>query len=619
MAAFLKVDFFDIYRTSSSICVYMTGIELLALGGKTAGKTAFGRVFSETLTSLKNTAGSLFTKYQIEKSVTKFYTQIGKVRFVKTLWQVDKAVDIGTFYCESHVHIGSIRKKIVSIVDLGSSGNLVVEGIAGQGKSIFLRYLCSVELVRAEFIPVFLELRRVRKGPGLLDHIKSTLAEFGLKVNLEQLEALLSSGRILLLLDGFDEVDEDNKSWLIDEIEHLAKCYDSVRVIVTSRPQSGIEVSPVFQVVKLSDLAEDEYEAVIFRLLEDSATASDLIKRVQSHGGQVKELLKTPLLVTLLVLIYKASQEIPAQLSDFYDSIFKLLLQRHDGTKPGYRRRRLCRMNDSDYRRVFEALCFLAKKHKQGPLDHQTINATAQDALKAVNIDEDSEDLLNDIIKITCLIVKDGEEYRFIHKSVQEYYAACFIKSKPDVISKQIYERMFLSSLWSGKWGHELDFLGEIDTYRFRKYGVIPAICSYLEIAENDLPVVTPDKLQASVLKQLRSGFVVLNINAKGKLTNVVVISSLPSLYGENVAPLNVIDYTPIYEAAKAGSIQSSPWQPSGLDVKFGVLLDSNLLSGEISNATLKIASNLVSKAKDYLNWIATEEQDQIALTPLLD
>ena len=33
-------------------------------------------------------------------------------------------------------------------------------------------------------------------------------------------------------------------------------------------------------------------------------------------------------LVTLLVINYKASQEIPAHLSEFYDSLFKLLLQR---------------------------------------------------------------------------------------------------------------------------------------------------------------------------------------------------------------------------------------------------------------------------------------------------
>jgi hypothetical protein len=608
----------------------MTGIELLALGGKAAGKTAFGRIFSETLTGLKHAAGSLFTKQQIERSVNKFYTKIGRVRLVKTLWQVDKPVDIGTFYCESHVYIGEERKKVISLADFGSISNVVIEGIAGQGKSIFLRYLCSVELVRSEFIPVFLELRRLRKDLSLHDHIQSTLAEFGLKVNREQLEGLLSSGRILVLLDGFDEVDDDDKSWLIGEIEHLAKCYDSTRIIVSSRPQSGIEVSPVFHVIKLSDLMADEYQAVIYRLLDDKIIAADLIKRVQSHGGQVKELLKTPLLVTLLVVIYKASQEIPAQLSDFYESLFKLLLQRHDGTKPGYRRRRLCTINDSDYRRAFEALCYFAKKHKQGLWKHELISATAEEALKAVDIEEDSESFLNDIIKITCLIVKDGEEYRFIHKSVQEYYAACYIKNKPDIVSRKIYERMF-SSPASYKWNHELQFLGEIDTYRFFKYGLLPAICSYLGVSEKELVNSTAEQLSAKVVNQIRSGLVILlkyvsrTKHQNAYVNPVFIIPDIQTLFLENVSPLDGIDYSVIFEAANIGKIQSTgldyfnPDIEKGFQVQFGDVFDSKLLDVELSAAILQIASNLASVGKNCLARITKEEEDQISLTALLE
>ena len=34
------------------------------------------------------------------------------------------------------------------------------------------------------------------------------------------------------------------------------------------------------------------------------------------------------------------------------------------------------------------------------------------------------QEYLDDIVKITCLIIRDGEEYRFIHKTVQEYYTS---------------------------------------------------------------------------------------------------------------------------------------------------------------------------------------------------
>jgi hypothetical protein len=603
----------------------MPVLSLLALGAKAAGKTTFNKLLSDTLLNLKKNANSLMSKRQIDQAITRFYAHISKVRQVKTLWQVDKSVDLGTFYCESHVQIGALRKRITSFADLSTYGNLVIEGIAGQGKSIFLRYLCSVELVRSEYIPVFIELRRLRREVSLLEHIRMTLEEFGLKATTEQVEALINSGRVLLLLDAFDEVNEEDKLWLISEVEHLAKCHqDALRIVITSRPQSGIQASAIFQVVKLSDLIEDEYQTVIFKLLEDTSTASDLIKRVQSHGGAMMELLKTPLLVTLLVVNYKASQEIPEQLSDFYEALFKLLLQRHDGTKPGYRRQRLCKLNDSEYRRVFEALCFFINKHRQGPLNHDSIITATFEALNAVRISEDAENYLTDIIKITCLIVKDGEEHRFIHKSVQEYYAACYIKSKPDVVVKKIYERMFSMEAFS--WNHELEFLSEIDSYRLQKYGILPAICRHLNIKIQDLNKVTPVELKQVLSAQIGAGAVILTpTSAHAQPDTICIVNFIPCLYTEYVSPLYNIDFTPILKAASSQALPSSPWnklgkdQKEGFEVRFKDIHESKIIDTEFCDALLHIASNLINVAKQCAAQIEMEEKDEISLKTLMD
>lgn len=598
---------------------------LLALGVKSAGKATFNKLFLDTLSSLKINAKSLLSKRQIDHAIKKFYTHISKVRLVKTLWQMDKPVDLGTFYCEAHVEIGAERKKITSLADISNYNALVIEGIAGQGKSIFLRYLCSVELVSSKYIPVFIELRRVRKNVSLLEQIRSTLEEFGLKVTIDQLNALMQSARVLLLLDAFDEVVEEDKQWLIDEIEHLAKCHqDALRIVITSRPQSGIQVSAIFHVVKLSDLLANEYELVVFRLLEDTATAGELIKRVQSHGAAVKDLLKTPLLVTLLVINYKASQEIPEQLSAFYDDLFKLLLQRHDGTKPGYRRQRLCKLNDSEYRRVFEALCFLVSNRKRGALNHTTMITITQEAFKAVRISEDPEHFLSDIIKITCLIVKDGEEYRFIHKSVQEYYAACFIKTKPDLIAKRIYNHMF--SEITASWHHELEFLSEIDTYRFHKFGLLPAICKYLKITPNDLSKTQPIQVQPAILEHVCETTVILSPNGNDDLPDAIcLLDFIPTIYSANVSPLYSIDYSPALNAAANKTISSTAWDKIGksskvgFEVNYGDILKAHLMVEEIGKATLEIASNLIAAAKASASQIDIEEKDELSLTSFLD
>src|SRR5882672_8359451 len=116
--------------------IMTTGFELLALGGKAAGKISFSKLFSATLSKLSSGTKSALRIRNQEKVISKFYTQLSKVRLVKTLWQIDKAVDIGTFYCQSHVYVGGIRRKVGSLSDLDGLGNLLIEGIAGQGKSI---------------------------------------------------------------------------------------------------------------------------------------------------------------------------------------------------------------------------------------------------------------------------------------------------------------------------------------------------------------------------------------------------------------------------------------------------------------------------------------------------
>ena len=46
-----------------------------------------------------------------------------------------------------------------------------MRGIAGQGKSTFLRYLTARELVIGERIPVFVELRRLTPAQSVIEAV----------------------------------------------------------------------------------------------------------------------------------------------------------------------------------------------------------------------------------------------------------------------------------------------------------------------------------------------------------------------------------------------------------------------------------------------------------------
>ncbi|MCG7852713.1 MAG: NACHT domain-containing protein, partial [Methanosarcinaceae archaeon] len=441
-----------------------------------ASETIIGKLIDDIYSYLKEHVGEKIKIWQIEqktKQAKRIKKQIQNIQRVKTLWQVDKAVDLNQFYCDSHVILDKERVKIKSIKDLLPRKQIIISGIAGQGKSILLRYLCGNTLRQGEYLPVFIELRRILSPDTLELHMILYFKTMGLSLDEKLLRLLLASGKIIILLDGFDEIQETEKPKIINEIEQLGHTYDQMSIIITSRPESGIEVCPIFEVVKLDDLRTDEYKQVIRKLSHDSKFADTLIKQIDLRKPNLRELLCTPLLVTLLVMAYKSYQDLPAQLSDFYDSIFQVLLQRHDGVKPGYKRRRRCNLNDSQYRVIFECMCYYSKRIIKSIFTYDELCKFSKEAFSIQKILDQSDSYLKDIIQVTCLILKDGEYYRFIHKSVQEYYAASYIKHRTEYNAQKFYSGFVELSEEEldrrGIWGQELRFLSEIDQYRYNK------------------------------------------------------------------------------------------------------------------------------------------------------
>jgi hypothetical protein len=183
---------------------------------------------------------------------------------------------------------------------------------------------------------------------------------------------------------------------------------------------------------------------------------------------------------------YKSYQQLPTKLSDFYDALFQTLLQRHDGSKPGFTRQRGCALDDNEYRQVFEALCILAKKRKLQTFDVRVMSEMAKDAMIQCGFNANASSFVDDIVKITCLIIRDGEEHRFIHKTVQEYYTASHIQRRPEAWADDFYSRVSKTNA-SREWEQKLGFLSEIDTYTYKRFFYLPAVLSFLNMSERDL------------------------------------------------------------------------------------------------------------------------------------
>lgn len=583
-------------------------------------KILLEKIVADLYEFLKGKGINTFKKAQIGQKATRLYSQLHKIQRVKTLWQVDKAVDIKSFYCDSHIVLDGVRKRITSIQDFGDRKNILIQGIAGQGKSILLRYLCSQCIKYGEFIPVFVELRKIQSNENLNDHVLRFLDTIGINIDKEILYEISKAGKIILFLDGFDEVAETDRQRLINEIEYLASSIDELMILVTARPESGFEMLTSFEVLRLDNLIGDEYKKVINKLSNSEKLSNSLIRQVESHKAQLRGLLCTPLMVTLLLMAYKSFQEIPAQLSDFYESIFQVLLQRHDGVKPGYNRPRRCKLNDQQYRYVFESFCFESRKSTLSVFTIDHVLSFSKKALIDFGFsDVDPLNYTKDIISVTCLLLKDGNDYRFIHKSVQEFYAATFIKRKAEPVAEKIYGE-FLKQDYLQRWQQELLFLSEIDKYRYHKFFKLPMVLMVLDCKEEELIKEIP-KVGIAETKKIFSG-VSLGFDKVGDADYQLRSVSWPKKF-DFINEIFKLNYSSVIEKLLKDESQISVNKTSQKDIHKGVgkkyipvefILINGLMLEDFNILAQNLTNEMYQNGRDSINFISSEESVEISL-----
>ena len=97
-----------------------------------------------------------------------------------------------------------------------SRQSIVLQGTVGQGKSIFMRYLTSQEAKQGERIPLFYELRRLDDNETLTSALSKQINNWITEFKESDFDRVAKTGKLALLLDGFDEVPHDKVKNLLN-------------------------------------------------------------------------------------------------------------------------------------------------------------------------------------------------------------------------------------------------------------------------------------------------------------------------------------------------------------------------------------------------------------------
>ena len=363
---------------------------------------------------------------------------------------------------------------------------LIIEGSGGIGKSTLMKHLFLSELELKDYIPIFIELKDFNDEEHLdLEKLLlKKLNQFHNTFQEEYLDYALQSGCFLFLLDGYDELYSENQKEFFKKLNDFCDKYPENHYILSSRPYSESEFIEFqrFTVLKAVSFTKEQAISLITKIkYPDEELKNKFIRDLESGlYDRHKSFASNPLLLNIMLSTYNDYAEIPQKLHLFYYQAFDTMLSKHDATK-SYRRKMLSNLSSDTFKECFAIFCFLtyqkAKTEFTFPEIDEIFKKFPPRIKNVLNIDNFIDDLGNAL----CVLYREGNRYKFTHRSFQEYFVAYFLNIQTD---SKMRDYSFLL-IESGKFSTSADsvfpMLEDMSTQRFNNNILIPLLNKFEE------------------------------------------------------------------------------------------------------------------------------------------
>jgi hypothetical protein len=313
------------------------------------------------------------------------------------------------------------------------TARILIRDRAGMGKSTLLKYLYLVCLSRRIGPAIFLELRGLRSLADLEDELICEVGRFDHKSMDIDFNADTTKGKWIIFLDGFDEVPKERKGIVVDQIQRFSDKNPKISIVVSSRDDDVLLGLRGFSHCSIKPLEKEEAYALLRKYDFELGIAESLIADIEKQNqGMISQFLENPLLVTLLYKAYSYKTTIPFKKSTFYRQVYDALYESHDLSKgEGYVHVKASGLNLDDFHRALRFLGKLTFPDGVKEYEKDEILAIIEQLAKSSILPSfAATDFLDDITSIVPIFIKDGSIYRWTHKSLQDYFMACFVNSE---------------------------------------------------------------------------------------------------------------------------------------------------------------------------------------------
>jgi hypothetical protein len=340
------------------------------------------------------------------------------------------------------------RRRLALLALPGGGKSLLLKRIAVAYADSTRRQKSNDSLPELDLIPVLIRCREWRehiRRPifALLQDIAAVTGQPSLSELSDALIPLLKKGRVLLLIDGLDEIQNDaDRSTFVKHLEDFLQEYGSIRVVVTSREAGFALVAPSVARFcdrwRLAPLDEPAITALCHywhRLMKgDMPEAKKEGVDLSSHllrSEPLRRLAENPLLLTMLLVVKHGAGRLPPDRVSLYERAVEVLLDTWNiqGHDPLNRKEAVPQLAYVAFQ--------LMRQGKQTATEGELLTLLEEGREKVPQIRRYAKDSSDQFLKRvelrSSLLVEAGHQlegaravpfYQFRHLTFQEYLAA---------------------------------------------------------------------------------------------------------------------------------------------------------------------------------------------------
>lgn len=459
-ACFPQDELWDIYEQqydSNKYPAWIPVLVILVLGG------ILGTVISDTLKKWLNQSLEAISKWiyktfagthLFENIALKKYRQalIDKYQKLNIPFRPHRPLEMREIYV-SLAFKASDRSLIEAENAVQKYRRLVVKGAPGSGKSMLLKYL-ALSYSEGRFknlsdrpVPILLELNRLNEANLTVEKLEQHLVEACDRHNFPKANRFISQGlkdgRLLLLLDGLDEVSSGIRSSVVRCLKDFLELekYKECRVIITCRTAVYHDefVDNTEETLEIDEFSDQQMRRFLQAWKSEMPPEKSVEQLIQNLRARPKimALARNPLLLTIIVYLYTDTPFVlPHSRAEFYTKATDVLLELRDQERniPN-------QYSGVNKRRVLQHLALYAQNstNRQQQDRRSLLDSEVWEQVKQVlpSLNEEAKDansIVDEIVKRSGLLLRidGGQRYRFPHLTLQEYFVAAALTNRQD-------------------------------------------------------------------------------------------------------------------------------------------------------------------------------------------